>query len=159
MFKPSFYAVNLTLAAFVLVLFTMSEHDCASLIVGGAVIAVRNKEKKSAVLFPRGNPFYSRLSGTVSATPGKNLVKTSDDLTTEIMRGEAICIGGEGSGSDSTGYWFRVATAVGSGAAAQQSDRSKAPPSVTSYERVLADRNVYHDAFTSDTSSYNETCP
>jgi hypothetical protein len=35
----------------------------------------------------RGTPFFTKLSGTVTATPGSSLVKTSEDLTKEIRRG------------------------------------------------------------------------
>ena len=35
----------------------------------------------------RGTPFFSKLSGTVTATPGSSLIKTSVDLTKEIRRG------------------------------------------------------------------------
>jgi hypothetical protein len=37
----------------------------------------------------RGTPFFTKLSGTVIATPGSSLVKTSEDLTKEIRRGGA----------------------------------------------------------------------
>ena len=39
---------------------------------------------------PRGTPFFTKLSGTVTATPGISLVKTSEDLTKEIRRGGKI---------------------------------------------------------------------
>jgi len=42
------------------------EADCGSMIVGGDIIAVKNKvEFKSLVLYPRGRPFLTKLSGTV----------------------------------------------------------------------------------------------
>ena len=41
------------------------ESDCGSMIVGGDIIAVKNKvEFKSLVLYPRGTPFLTKLSGT-----------------------------------------------------------------------------------------------
>lgn len=41
------------------------ESDVMSLIVGGDIIAVHNKvEFKSLILYPRGRPFLSKLSGT-----------------------------------------------------------------------------------------------
>ena len=42
------------------------EADCGSMIVGGDIIAVKNKvEFKSLVLYPRGRPFLTKLSGTL----------------------------------------------------------------------------------------------
>jgi hypothetical protein len=40
------------------------------MILSGEVIACRNSEKKTIVLYPRGNPFYAALSGTLTARPG-----------------------------------------------------------------------------------------
>jgi hypothetical protein len=92
------------------------EDECLNLIIGGEVIACKNKAMKSFVLYPRGTPFFtilrlgslslspslslslsfslSLLSGTVTATPGNSLVKTSEDLSKEIRRGDALCVGG-----------------------------------------------------------------
>ena len=42
------------------------------------------------VLYPRGKRFLSRLSGTVTAVPGRQAVVTSANLRDEIRRGEAI---------------------------------------------------------------------
>ena len=40
------------------------EADCGSLIVGGDIIAVKNKvEFKSLILYPRGKPFLTKLTG------------------------------------------------------------------------------------------------
>ena len=61
-------------------------------------------------------------AGTVTATPGQQLVKTSTDFRTEIRRGEAIQVGE---------YWYRVGSAIGSGAAGEQIQRAAAPTSVT----------------------------
>ncbi len=62
------------------------------------------------------------FTGTVTATPGQQLVKTSTDFRTEIRRGEAIQVGE---------YWYRVGSAIGSGAAGEQIQRAAAPTSVT----------------------------
>jgi hypothetical protein len=41
------------------------EADVMSLIVGGDIIAVHNRvEFKSLILYPRGKPFLTKLSGT-----------------------------------------------------------------------------------------------
>jgi hypothetical protein len=105
---------------------------------GGEIIAVKNKDPKvkSAILFPRGTPFYCELSGTVTTTPGTVTVKTSHDLTMEIRRGEAVRIG-----RNATDPWFRVSTET-LGVALE---RSKAQLSVTN-EKDLSDLNRYaHD--------------
>jgi hypothetical protein len=121
------------------------------LIIGGDIIACKNKTLKSFVLYPRGTPFYTQLSGKVTATPGSNMLRTTADLTGEIRRGDAIRVpyhtsdaataaaaaaaagpGGTGSlaarfGTASTeGSWFRVATAE------MGADRQVQNPSVTS---------------------------
>ena len=112
------------------------ENDISNLIVGGDIIACHNKTLKSAVSFPRGKPFFSALSGAVTATPGLQHIATSDSLLAEIRRGDAIGI--EGS-------WFRVASNVGT-AATHQTQRASAPLSVTS-DVELSDKNVYRDKF------------
>ncbi|KAJ1394809.1 hypothetical protein B484DRAFT_459109, partial [Ochromonadaceae sp. CCMP2298] len=97
--------------------------DIKSLIVGGDIIAVKNSvEFKSLVLYPRGRPFLTKLSCVVTAAPGEQMLQTSGSLQTEIRRGEAICVGGS---------WFRVGSAIGSGAEGQQIQRNSAKPSVT----------------------------
>ena len=70
--------------------FSFEGYDIESLIIGGDIIASRNKEKRSMVLYPRGKRFLSRLSGTVTAVPGKQCMVTSANLRDEIRRGEAI---------------------------------------------------------------------
>lgn len=114
------------------------ESDVNSLIIGGEIIANKNKEIKSLVLYPRGISFLSRLSGTVTATQGKQLIDTSVSLLPEIRRGEAIQV---------DEVWYRVSSAIGSGAAHQQNQRSTAPTSVTS-DRDMSDKNVYCDPYT-----------
>ncbi len=54
--------------------FIVAEADCTSMIVGGEIIANKNRELKSLVLYPRGVPFLTTLSGTVTATLGQQLV-------------------------------------------------------------------------------------
>eukprot|EP01034_Spumella_vulgaris_P024841 gene24841-31229_t len=115
------------------------ESDVNSLIVGGEIIANKNREVKSLVLYPRHVPFLVRLNGTVTATRGKQLISTSHSMLPEIRRGEAIQVDNE---------WYRVSSAIGSGAANQQNQRSTAPTSVTS-DRDLSDKNVYCDVFNS----------
>lgn len=68
------------------------------------------------------------------------MVRTSASLLGEVRRGEAVQVG------DS---WYRVGSAIGSGAAGEQVQRAAAPPSVTS-DRDMSERNVYCDPFTAD---------
>ena len=109
-----------------------------SLIIGGDIIACKNKEKQCLVLYPRGDRFFSKLSGTVTATPGQQCIVTSTSLCEEIRRGEAIKV---------DEYWYRVDSAIGSGSAGEQTQRSSAPPSVT-LDKELSDKNKYYNTFT-----------
>jgi hypothetical protein len=60
------------------------------MIVGGKLIACKNTEKKTIVLYPRGKPFLTTLPGTVTATPGKQIITTSANTTEAIRRGELL---------------------------------------------------------------------
>ena len=110
---------------------------------GGEIIAIKNKDPKvkSAILFPRGVPFYCELSGTVTATTGTVIVKTSDDLTMEIRRGEAVRIG-----RNATDPWYRVSTET----VGVVLERSKAQLSVTN-DKDLSDLNRYSYDYNSKT--------
>lgn len=112
------------------------DNDIQNLIVGGDIIACRNKTIKSIVLYPRGKAFLSNLSGTVTATPGQQSICTSESLTSDIRRGDAIGI---------SGSWYRVASNVGS-VGSHQAERATAPLSVTS-DMEMSDRNIYRDVF------------
>lgn len=81
--------------------------DVKSALVGGDIIAVRNRENKDMVLFPRGKKFLCKLSGTVTAVQDETAIATSESLLQEIRRGEAICIDGK-DGRD----WYRVSCAT-----------------------------------------------
>ena len=72
------------------VMIALSEYDIEDMISGGEIIASYNKEKQSLVLYPRGKSFLSRLSGTITAFPGKQIIHTTAPLCDEIRRGEAI---------------------------------------------------------------------
>lgn len=41
--------------------------------VSGEVIEYKNSERKTGVLYPRGKPFFTRLSGMIDATPGQQM--------------------------------------------------------------------------------------
>jgi hypothetical protein len=108
------------------------------MIVGGEIIALKNKDSKSLILYPRGTPFLTTLSGKVSAFPRKQSITTSMNLKDEIRRGEAIKVGSD---------WYRVCCAVGSGKVSEQTQRSTAPTSVTS-DKDLSEKNAYFLPFT-----------
>lgn len=48
--------------------------------MSGQIIALKNRDLKTLILYPRGDPFYSRLSGTITAKPREAIVETSTDL-------------------------------------------------------------------------------
>ena len=104
------------------------ESDCRRLIVGGDIIALKNKEKKSYVMYPRGKAYLTELSGNVKAKPGSLEIETKSNLSDEIRRGDAIKI-------DQT--WFRVSSSTN-----DNNQRAAAPFSVTS-DKELSDKNVY----------------
>jgi hypothetical protein len=113
------------------------ESDVTAMIIGGEIIAISNKDKKTFILFPRGVPFYSQLTGTVTAYQGKQNIDISDDIRGEIRRGEAIKVGE---------YWYRVSCAVGSGSIHEQTQKSTAPLSVTLDKEMSAD-NIYTQSY------------
>lgn len=114
------------------------ESDVMTLLVGGTIIAGKNKEKRSLVLYPRGEKFVSKLFAQVTAVPGQQTIQTSASLLQEVHRGEAVMVGTT---------WYRVDSAIGSGLESQQNQRSAAPPSVT-LDKPLSDKNVYHIQYT-----------
>jgi hypothetical protein len=85
-------------------------------------------------------PSLSYDAGAVTATPGQQMVRSSVSLLGEIRRGEAVQVG------DS---WYRVGSAIGSGAAGEQVQRAAAPASVTA-DRDMSERNVYCDPYTAE---------
>jgi hypothetical protein len=111
------------------------------MIVGGEIIAISNKDKKTFILFPRGTPYYSQLSGTITASRGQQNIMTTENLTSEVRRGEAIKVGP---------YWYRLSCAVGSGSEREQTQRSTAPLSVT-LDKEMSESNVYCSPFNANT--------
>lgn len=104
------------------------EADCRRLIVGGDIIALKNKEKKSYVMYPRGKAYLTELSKTIKAKPGSLDIDTKSCLTDEIRRGDAIKI---------HQTWFRVSSSTN-----DNNQRAAAPFSVTS-DKELSEKNVY----------------
>lgn len=110
------------------------EEDIQSMIIGGEIIAIRNKELKSLVIYPRGTPFYVTLSGTVRANPGVQNIHTSLPLSSEIRRGESIKVGD---------FWYRVSSATkGPGGSASR-------PTSALLDREVAVKNEFSLPFDS----------
>lgn len=152
------------------------KEDIENLRTSGAIIALFNKERrKEMILYPRGVPFYSKLSCDVKIGMGKlecNLLArppldaaaqydpSPSDLTTEVRRGDAVCLycdrspphmddlyRGSLCNSSSSCSWFRVSTHAGR-AGSKQLVRAEAPASVSSMkDRFIDDRNDYSSPF------------
>ena len=67
--------------------------DVKGMIQSGEIIACKNKSTKDTILYPRGNSFLTKLSGTASTVPSQDYAETTEDLTNEIRRGDAILVG------------------------------------------------------------------
>ena len=103
---------------------------------GVDIITYKNRENLE-VYYPRGKAFFSRLSGLFFPSGDSLIVRTSDNCTTEIRRGDAICIGNPGEES-----WYRVNSDIG-----REIKRSEPPRSVTSVEE-MSKKNEYIEEFT-----------
>nr|CCA15575.1 conserved hypothetical protein [Albugo laibachii Nc14] len=79
------------------------ERDLQRLARSGEVICVKNAEKGAEVFYPRDMSFLVDVSGITTAEPGSYITHSSQDVTNEIRRGDAIRIGN---------HWFRVSGAV-----------------------------------------------
>ena len=106
----------------------------------GDIIAcvLHDQSKHDIILYPRGRPFLTRLSGTVIARLGAESVETTADLQDEIRRGDAIFVADR---------WYRVSSQVKTSSANQQPFRAQAPGSVSS-TTDMSDRNEYSLKFT-----------
>ena len=69
------------------------QEDVKEMIQSGDIIACKNKKAKDTILYPRGESFLTKLSGTGSVEPDRDFVATNEDLTNEIRRGDAILVG------------------------------------------------------------------
>ena len=93
-------------------------------------------------MYPRYQPFFVGLSGEVRATPGREVVESSFDISSEIRRGDTILLGDN---------YFRVDCRI-SGGKSNQPERAKAPLSVSSLEsHDLRGKNKYYLDFTDKT--------
>jgi hypothetical protein len=69
------------------------KEDVQEMVQSGDIIACKNKKAKDTILYPRGNSFLTKLSGTASTLPDQNFLSTTEDLTNEIRRGDAVLVG------------------------------------------------------------------
>ncbi|CCI39789.1 unnamed protein product [Albugo candida] len=79
------------------------ERDLQALARSGEVICVKHAEKGAEVFYPRDMSFLVDVSGVATVEPGSYITNSSQDVTNEIRRGDAIKIGN---------HWFRVSGAV-----------------------------------------------
>lgn len=67
--------------------------DVQSMVQSGDIIACKNKKAKDTILYPRGNSFLTKLSGSATTAPEQDFLTTTEDLTGEIRRGDAVLVG------------------------------------------------------------------
>jgi hypothetical protein len=79
------------------------ENDLKDLSHSGEIICIKNAEKGAEVYYSRGLNFHVDISGVATAEPGCYLVHTSQDVSNEVRRGDAVRVGE---------HWFRVSAAV-----------------------------------------------
>jgi len=111
--------------------------DVDALVNAGDIIAVANTNDKDKVLFPRGDQFLVELDGLITPMPASiadpaHSISLDVDPRTQVLRGEAVQVGGQ---------WFRVASTV------SQPPRAHPPLSVASIHGLGAKH--YDREFTS----------
>ncbi|CAI5747441.1 unnamed protein product [Peronospora destructor] len=79
------------------------EEDLKELTRTGEIICLKNADKGAEVYFSRGSTFLVDLSGVSTVEAGSYLAHSSQDITEEIRRGDALRVGDN---------WFRVSAAV-----------------------------------------------
>ncbi|POM69628.1 hypothetical protein PHPALM_14064, partial [Phytophthora palmivora] len=79
------------------------EDDLKELTRTGEIICLKNADKGAEVYYSRGPTFLVDLSGVATVEAGSYLAHSSQDLTGEIRRGDALRVGDN---------WFRVSAAV-----------------------------------------------
>lgn len=79
------------------------EDDLRELTHGGEIICVKNAETGADVYYSRGLSFLVDVSGAATVEAGRYLVHSSQDITNEVRRGDALRVGDN---------WFRVSAAV-----------------------------------------------
>eukprot|EP01041_Mallomonas_annulata_P011666 gene11666-24436_t len=111
--------------------------DIQEMIMSGQIIAIKNKETRMQIFYPRQRSFLTKLSGDIIAIPNDIYVATKEDIRHEIRRGDAIQINNS---------WFRVSSNIYN-SKLQQPERARAPLSVSSTEN-LSERNEYIEEYT-----------
>ncbi|CAM9346615.1 unnamed protein product [Chrysoparadoxa australica] len=104
--------------------------DIESIVRCGDVIAVKNKELSTLLLYPRGPVFLTKLRGEVSIEYGKSVAKCTEPLYTEIRRGEAVKLGE---------HWTRVSSEVES----ERQPQRAIPPESVAFDKDMSSMNVY----------------
>ncbi|GLD92950.1 hypothetical protein PINS_up001542 [Pythium insidiosum] len=79
------------------------ENDLQELTRTGEIICLKNAENGSEVYYPRGQAFLVDVSGVATVEPGSCYAHSSQDVSNELRRGDAIRIGD---------HWLRVSAAV-----------------------------------------------
>lgn len=79
------------------------EDDLRDLAHTGEIICVKNAESGADVYYSRGMTFLVDVSGVATVEAGRYLVHSTQDITPEVRRGDAIRVGDK---------WFRVSAAV-----------------------------------------------
>jgi hypothetical protein len=137
------------------------EDDIKDMIVGGDVLACHNKGNEGGndvALFSRGHPFFVELSGEVTAQPGCDFLTTSHDITSEVRRGDALCLDYGSTGAK----WFRIDCAIHAGTT-RQPERGTPPLTVSSIrERALKQKTfakVFNDCTIPLDADYTSSGP
>ncbi|RLN62472.1 hypothetical protein BBP00_00004731 [Phytophthora kernoviae] len=84
------------------------EDDLKELTRTGEIICLKNADKGAEVYYSRGSTFLVDLSGVATVEAGSYLAHSSQDLSSELRRGDAFRLGDN---------WFRVSAAVKSSSA------------------------------------------
>lgn len=79
------------------------EDDLRELAHSGEIICVKNAESGADVFYARGANFLVDVSGVATVEAGRYLAHSSQEITGEVRRGDALRIGDN---------WFRVSAAV-----------------------------------------------
>ncbi|KAG2523188.1 hypothetical protein JM18_004184 [Phytophthora kernoviae] len=79
------------------------EDDLKELTRTGEIICLKNADKGAEVYYSRGSTFLVDLSGVAAVEAGSYLAHSSQDLSSELRRGDAFRLGDN---------WFRVSAAV-----------------------------------------------
>lgn len=79
------------------------ENDLKDLTRTGEVICLKNAEKGAEVYYSRGSSYLVDVSGVATVEPGSYYVHSSQDVSDELRRGDAIRVGD---------HWSRISAAI-----------------------------------------------